>query len=221
MSATRGRGKTGARKPRAPALARPDRTRRQLFGAIALVLILGGAGAGIALWRKPRAAAPPAAETARDPAAGTSTIEAAGSAARLYRENRAYESLPFYRRVAPEMAPGRLDFRLEFATALQNASLQARIKSEERVRLMLECMVELALTERAMQRPRDRARVIVARAFFLRVWGFPADAAAELRRALATDPSYPDLAATARLFERRVREPTLSLDALDGPGLSF
>ena len=30
-----------------------------------------------------------------------------------------------------------------------------------------------------------------------------------------TDPSYPDIAATLRAMERRMREPTLPLDALD------
>jgi hypothetical protein len=185
---------------------------------IAAVLLLGGAGAGITLWRRTRPAATPVAPPAT---AGMSTIDAAGTAARLYREGRAYESLPYYRRVAPEMAPDRLDFRLEFATALEHASLQARVQSKERVQLMLESLDELARAERAVQVPRARARVIVVRAFFLRVWGFPADAVAELRRALATDPSYPDLSATVRLMERRVREPTLPADALEDPRLSY
>ena len=150
-----------------------------------------------------------------------SLIEAATEAARLNGQGRAYESLPYYRRVAPEIPPGRLDFGLEFATALQLASLQAPVQSEVRVRLMFECLDVLARTERAAGRPRDRARVIVARGFFLRVWGFPMDAVAELHRALATDPSYPDLVSTARLMERRLRDPTLPLDERAGPGLSY
>jgi hypothetical protein len=221
MREKRRSGRRSAPRTRGPEPAPPAQKQRAFLGVIAAVLLLGGAGAGVTLWRRTRPAvapvAPPA--TARDPAAGMSTIEAATMAARLYREDRAYESLPYYRRVAPEMAPGRLDFRLEFATALEHASLQARIRSEERVGLMLESLDELARVERAVQGPRARARVIVARAFFLRVWGFPADAVAELRRAIATDPSYPDLSATVRLMERRVREPTLPVDALEGPGL--
>jgi len=220
MHEKRRSARRSAPRTRGPKPARPARKPRAFLLVIAAVLLLGGASAGIALWRRARpAVAPPAA--ARDPAAGMSAIEAATMAARLYREDRAYESLPYYRRVAPEMAPGRLDFRLEFATALEHASLQSRIQSEERVRLMLECLEELARVERAVQGPRARARVIVARAFFLRVWGFPADAVAELRRALAVDPSYPDLSATVRLMERRVREPTLPVDALEGPGLGY
>jgi hypothetical protein len=189
---------------------------------IAGLLLLGGTCAIVSQWRSMHpAAAPPAPPAPADRLAGMSVVEAAGNAARLYRESRAYESLPYYRRVSPEIAPGRLDFRLEFATALEHASLQARVQSAERVRLMLECLDQLARAERAVERPRDRARVIVARAFFLRVWGFPADAVAELKRALATDPSYPDLSATVRLMERRAREPTLPVDALEGPGLSY
>jgi hypothetical protein len=194
---------------------------KRVFPAvIALVLMLGGTRALISLRHRPRAAAPPA-PAARDPAAGMSTIEAAGNAARLYRANRAYQSLPYYRRVAPEMPPGQLDFGLEFATALQTASLGARVRSEERVRLMRECLEELGRVEGAVRQPRERARAMVARAFFLRVWGFPVDAAAELERALAIDPSYPGLAATARLMEKSVREPTLPLDALEGPTLTY
>lgn len=219
MRGKSGRQRRGGSHARGAQPVRAGWMPRVLSGVIAGVILLGGAYAGISLWRRTRPHAAPVA--ARDPAAGMSTIDAARVAARLYREGRAYESLPYYRRVAPEMAPGRLDFRIEFATALQNASLQARIRSEERVRLMLESLDELARVERAVRAPRARARVMVARAFFLRVWGFPADAVAELRRALATDPSYPDLSATVRLMERRVREPTLSVDALEGPGLSY
>jgi hypothetical protein len=72
--------------------------------------------------------------------------------------SRAYESLPFYRRVAPEMPPGRLDFGIEFATALETAALQGPIQSEERVRLMMECLDRLARVEVACAPPRDRAR---------------------------------------------------------------
>jgi hypothetical protein len=203
----------------APPHKRASGKQRVFLAVIAAVLVLGGTRAFIA-WRSARpGAAPPA--RAADPAAGMSVVEAAGNAARLYRADRAYESLPYYRRVSPEIAPGRLDFRLEFATALEHASLQAAVESEERVHLMLECMDQLARTESAVERPRDRARVIVARAFFLRVWGFPMDAVAELHRALETDPTYPDLATTVRLMERRVREPLLPFEALEGPGLGY
>ena len=219
MRGKRRSGRKGAPGARGPEPARPAPKRRALLVAIAAVLLLGGACAGITLWRRTHTPVPLPAT--RDPAAGMNTFDAARIAARLYREGRAYESLPYYRRVAPEIPAGRLDFRLEFATALQHASLQARIQSEERVRLMLECLDELARVERAVQSPRARARVIVARGFFLRVWGFPADAVDELRRALATDPSYPELPTTVRLMERRVREPTLPADALEDPGLSF
>jgi hypothetical protein len=219
MRERRRSGRKSTPSARGPELARPARKQRAFLVVIAAVLLLGGASAGITLWRRTRPPAAPAA--ARDPAAGMSTTEAGAMAARLYREGRAYESLPYYRRVATEMPPGRLDFHLEFATALEHASLQARIQGEERVRLMLESLDELARTERAAQRPRDRARVVLARAFFLRVWGFPADAVDELRRALAIDPSYPDLPTTVRLMERRLREPTLPADALEDPGLSY
>lgn len=216
-----GRRRRSASRSRGPEPARPRSGRRALLAVVAGVVVLGGAYAGITLWRRTQAVSRPASPAPRDPAAGMSTIEATGEAARLYRENRAYESLPYYRRVSPEIAPGRLDFRLEFATALQNASLQARIRTEERVRLMFESLDELARAERAVRRPRDRARIIVTRAFFLRVWGFPSDAVAELHRALATDPSYPDLSATVRLMERWVREPTLPVHALKGTWLSY
>jgi len=211
------RGRARRNEPRRQAQRRTG-WKRVFPAVIVLVLLLAGGRALMSLRHGPRAVAPPA---ARDPAAGMSTIEAAGNAARLYRANRAYESLPYYRRVAPEMPPGRLDFGLEFATALQTASLGARIQSEERVRLMRECLEELGRVEGAARQPRERARSIVARAFFLRVWGFPVDAAAELQRALATDPSYPGLAATARLMEKSVREPTLPLNALEGPSLTY
>lgn len=216
--AKRRRGASGSRDRGS---ARGSLRQRALLGAIAVVLLLGGARAVLILMRSPRPAAIPPAGPAADRAAGMSLAEAATEAARLFRADRAYESLPFYRRVAPEIPPARLDFGLEFATALQLASHQASIRSEARVRLMLECLDELARTERAARRPRDRARVIVARAFFLRVWGFPMDAVAELHRAVATDPSYPDLSATARLMERTLRDPTLPLDTHAGPGLSY
>lgn len=205
-----------------PRRARPDGNRRARLVVLASLLALASAYAGIQLWRRttqPRA--PAAANAPADPATLMSPLEAAGVAARLYREGRASESLPYYRRVAPQIAPGRLDFRLEFATALQRASLQSDIGSRERVRLMFESLEELELTERAVTRPRDRARVMLARAFFLGVWGFSADAAAELRRASATDPSYPDLPALTRLMERSLREPTLPVEALKGPGLRY
>jgi hypothetical protein len=63
---------------------------------------------------------------------------------------------------------------------------------------------------RAAARPRE---VIVARAFFLRVWGFRWTPCTELRARARTDPSYPTSAATLRLMERR-SEPRLPLDAL-------
>jgi hypothetical protein len=206
-------GTTSPRLGGAPP-ARPSAWRRAVPAIIALVLVLGGARALFSLLRHP-APAPPPAPAALDPAAGMTTAEAAQNAARLYRESLPYQSLPFYRRVAPEMPPGRLDFGIEFATALESAALQAPIQSEERVRLMMECLDRLGRTEVAMRTPRDRAEVIVTRAFFLRVWGFPLDAVTELRRARETDPSYPDIAATLRAMERRVHEPTLPLDALD------
>lgn len=219
------RGKAGRRRrsearARAPQPRAPGRIRRVLPGVIAGAIAIVVAYAAVARWRRTE---PVAATTPRaaDPVAGMSATEAARMAARLFRENRAYESLPYFRRVAPELPPGRLDFRLEFATALGNASLQARLRTDARVGLMLESLDELARTERAVEWPRERARVIVARAFLLRVWGFPADASAELRRALATDPTYPDLDAIARLMERRLREPTLPLEALEGPGLKY
>jgi hypothetical protein len=215
--------KRGARARRAPAAPPAGKSTKQrlLLGTIAAVLLLGGSRAVIMLRHARPAAEAPVRIASADRAAAMSVMDAGREAARLYRANRSYESLPYYRRVAPEMAPGRLDFRLEFATALQTASLQAPGQSEERVRLMLESLDQLGLTERAMQRPGDRARVIVARAFFLRVWGFPADALAELRRALATDPTYPELAATVRRFEREVQEPTLPLDERGGPSLTY
>ena len=206
-------GPTSPRSGGAPP-APPSAWRRALPAIIALVLLLGGARALFSLLRHPAPALPPA-PAALDPAARMTTAEAAKNAARLYRERRPYQSLPFYRRVAPEMPPGRLDFGIEFATALESASLQAPIQSEERMRLMMECLDRLGRTEVAMRTPRDRAEVIVTRAFFLRVWGFPLDAVTELRRARETDPSYPEIAATLRAMERRMREPTLPLDALD------
>jgi hypothetical protein len=205
-------------RSRGPEPAPPALRPRAFLGVIAAVLLLGGVSAGVTLWRKARPAAAPA---TRDPAAGMSTSEAGATAARLFRAGRAWESLPYYRRVAPEMASGQVDFRLEFATALEHASLQASVRSEERVRLMFDALEQLARVERAVQVPHDRARVILARAFFLRVWGFPADAMDELRHALAIDPSYPGLAVTVGLMERRLREPTLPADALKDPGLSF
>jgi len=191
------------------------------LGAMAALLLLGGARALLTWWRSMRPAAVLHAPSVADRVAGMSVIEAGTEAARLNRLGRAYESLPYYRRVAPEIAPERLDFGLEFANALQLASLQAPVRSEVKVRLMFECLDELARTERAARGPRDRARVIVARAFFLRVWGFPTDAVAELHRAQATDPSYPDLAGTARLMEQRLRNPTLPLDERSGPGSRY
>jgi hypothetical protein len=210
-----------AERPRDAGSARGRPKQRALLAAIAVLLLLGGARAVLTLWRNGRTAAPRPAPAVADRAAGMSMIEAATEAARLNGAGRAYESLPYYRRVAPEIPPARLDFGLEFATALQLASLQASARSEVRVRLMRECLDELARTERAVRRPRDRARVIVARAFFLRIWGFPTDAVAELHRALETDPSYPDLVATTHLMEQRLRDPTLPLDERTLPGLSY
>jgi hypothetical protein len=219
MGEKRRGGSRSSARSRGPERAPPARNQRALLGVIAAVLLLGGVSAGVTLRQKLRPAAAPIA--ARDPAAGMSTSEAGATAARLFRAGRAWESLPYYRRVATGMASGHVDFRLEFATALEHASLQGPVRSEERVRLMFDAFEQLALVERTVQSPHDRARVILARAFFLRVWGFPADAMGELRRALAIDPSYPGLAVTVGLMERRLREPTLPSDALKDPGLSF
>lgn len=196
-----------------PTLA--PRRRRWLPALLGGAVLLAALLFGIARWRS---GLPPDSRLARasaDPAAGMSVADAAAMAARLYRENRAAESLPYYRRVSPEMAPGRLDFRLEFASALQNASLQARASSRDRVQMLLEGLDQLAIAERNGTRPRERARVIVARAFFLKIWGFPMDALAELHRAIATDPSYPELPATAQMMESWLRDPTLSLEAIE------
>jgi hypothetical protein len=211
------RGSVGKkeRRPNGVAPRRASGWRRAFPALIAVVLVLGGAVAVLLLRRRPPPAAPPPAPVARDPAAGMSAIEAGRNAARLYREGRAYESLPFYRRVAREMPADRLDFHIEFADALEHASLQARLQSRERVRLMMECIDQLGRIEGAVRAPHDRSQVIVSRAFFLRVWGFPMDAVTELRRARETDPSNATVAAMLRLMERRVREPTLPLDALE------
>ena len=209
----RGARGTADRSARGEAPARSPWWRPVSRVVIALALVLGGARALFSLLRRPPPA-PPRAQAAPDPAAGMSALEAAQNAARLYRDRRAYESLPFYRRVAPEMPAGQLDFGTEFATALESASLEAPVQSEERVRLMMECLDRLGRTEAAVRTPRDRAEVIVTRAFFLRVWGFPLDAIAELQRAREADPSYPEIAATLRAMERRMRDPTLPLDAL-------
>jgi len=165
------------------------------------------------------------AATLGDSAAAMSVGEAARMAALLFRSRRAYESLPFYRRVAPQIPPTVWEFHLEFATALQTASLETRgggprasaptRASDERVALMLESLSELARAEQAAPLPRDRARVMVSRAFFLRVWGFPLDALAELHRALAIDPSYPDLGPIAELMARWLRDPTISTQAME------
>ena len=204
MGAKRGPRERPARAPRA-------RRWILLSGALALAAALFG----ITRWQGPHAPPSRGAPAHSGPAAGLSLAEAAAEAARLSRADRAYESLPYYRRVSPEIPPGRVDFRLEFATALQNASLQAHIQSADRVGLMLESLDQLGRAERAAADPGVRARVMVARAFSLRVWGFAADALAELHRALATDPSHPELAETAHLMELRLRDPTLSLEALE------
>jgi hypothetical protein len=199
------------------ALARARLVRAMAPLALALALLPIGARAGRTGARRPAARSAPAARG--DSAAAMSLQEAALMAVQLLREHRAYASLPYYRRVALEMRPSSWEFHLEFASALQSAALDTRSgvarasalarASDERVELTLDALAELARAELAAPEPRARAQVIVVRAFFLRIWGFPLDALAELRRALKVDPSYPDLVSTTKLMARWLREPTI------------
>jgi hypothetical protein len=103
-------------------------------------------------------------------------------------------SLPYFRSVVSQTPTDFLAHQND-STALSNAAQESRYhvgrlesatrSSVERVALMKTSLNESDLAESLARTPQDLARVISGRAKSLRTWGFPGEALAEFRRALA------------------------------------
>jgi hypothetical protein len=78
--------------------------------------------------------------------------------------------------------------------------------SWERVAMVREAFDQLALAERRIAQPRDRAYIARTRARVYAMWGFGWDAAGEFRAAAAADSSDGSLAVEARRYEGTLRE---------------
>jgi hypothetical protein len=144
--------------------------------------------------------------------------EAYAAAARRVGRGDWLASLAYYRRIGVLLARARAgdpwEYHLEYAVALQGASLSPRARSAvERTGMMFEALAELDRAESAARLPHDRALVIATRGKQLRVWGLPWETLLAFRRAQASDPSWAECAESADLYTGVLHHPTRP----DGP----
>ncbi len=117
-------------------------------------------------------------------------------------------SLPYYRRIGALLASDAWEYHLEYAIALQGASVQIQARSSwERQRLMHEALDQIDRAEPLAHGARDRATIIATRAKQLRIWGLPWETLLEFRRAQAADPSWRECAESADLYAGILRRP--------------
>ncbi len=191
-----------------------------MMAAIALVALT----AVVLLVRRPfaprRAAS---AASALSPAARLDAQGAYLEGARLYEAKRNLEALPYFRRVGALLPQPTRQYHLLMTDVLEHAALQPRWdapqsatrSSVERVAMLHEALAHLDVAERLSRTPREIAEVRAWRANLLRVWGFPWEALASLRAAVAADSSWTVVAGSADLFTFRVHHPDRSIPGID------
>lgn len=178
----------------------------------ALAALLGFA-AGAALWWTTRPTTPPAAPPAPDPAAGFDLVAANAEAARLVQENRALESLPYFRRQIALHSPPVWALHKDYASALDNAAAEsgeagsATRSSVERMTLLRESLHQLDVAAGLTTRPAERAALLEDRAHTLSFWGMPWDALDVLERAAALPGAAPGIARGARVLRAALEHP--------------
>jgi len=154
---------------------------------------------------------------APDPTAGLDLATVNARSIALVQERRFVASLPYFRRELELVRPDVWALHLDYAAALEGASLEgasrrgnavpATRSTSERVALMRESLAQLDLASRLAPGARERARVAEARAHHLRVWGLVWDAAADYRQAVALDPKWGVVAERARAHLAELRDP--------------
>ena len=199
MKRSRGRASSRPERP-----AGPSRRRRPRAGVkpwVGIAVVLGTAIAGVVLRdgyrREPASVAPP------HPAERLSGEEAHEQAVALGNAGRHQQSLPYFRRVVAEMQDEWLAHE-NYSSALYNGAQESRVhlglegpatrSSLERIAMALESLHENDAAESLAQSPGDRATVIYQRGQSFQTWGFPVEALAEYRRAMALAPDDANLA---------------------------
>ena len=195
-----------ARQSRQLRVARARRWRgaAALVAALAAVALGGYAAARFALRSNAKRAAPPA-----DSLAAMDPIQALNRGVALGRQQRHFESLPYFRRAAAGSAGWLAHWN--FAAALNNAAIEVGSRNGlavpasraaiERIDLTRRALAEIALAEREAPDRRTVAMLELVRGQTMELWGFPVDALDLYRRAARIDSS----SATARRREADCR----------------
>ena len=140
---------------------------------------------------------------------GAAALVAALAAVALGRQQRHFESLPYFRRAAAGSAGWLAHWN--FAAALNNAAIEVGSRNGlavpasraaiERIDLTRRALAEIALAEREAPDRRTVAMLELVRGQTMELWGFPLDALDLYRRAARIDSS----SATARRREADCR----------------
>lgn len=214
--ATRSRPADGPGTRRA---ARRRRTHRAWPLALPLALVVVVAAVAAVLWWlvRPQPSSRPPTTLGADPAAGMDPHAARDRAKELMRAHLPTASLPYFRRALAGLPAVPPAFRLDYSSALVNASTESRThlglpgpaarSSWDRVALARESLRQIEIVE-GQSLPPQRARVMVlGRGQRLQTWGLPWDALAAYGAAMALDPAWPDLRRHAAAYARRLRFP--------------
>ena len=189
---------------------------------LAGILILGALAAWAVRGRLfPSPPATPAVAPAPKP--GLTLQQESTEATRLVNAGHSMESLPYYRHLIAAL-PGDGRLRFNFVTAITNAALESRIRphsaapwarsSIERVEMMREGLAQLEDLERRSAGAHEKAIVRELRGRLYKNWGFPWDAATELRAAQKLDPAWRQVAANADFYIWLIHHPEANLDSI-------
>lgn len=177
---------------------------RWIIATVVLLVAIGGTWLGLRPRGRGRAEE---AHAIADPAAAVSPYVAYQRALELSRAGGFEASLPFFERALQGTPPEPWLIHYNYAGALYSVGLEERgpaghsrpalRSSIERVALMRRALAELDVAERQAPTAHDRATVIHDRSVRLRIWGFPWDSFAEMRRAQWTEPGQKSHGAAA------------------------
>lgn len=198
-----------AQKSRAPAARNgPPRARTARVTAALALAVLVAAVAGFAILRRlPWAGGSPA---PADPLASLEPRLALETGLRLGGQGQGARSVPYFRRAVAGL-PGFWEARYDLSSALANAAVESHRRlgrldpvlrsSVERIGAIVESEHELAIAIDMVNRPHNRAVLLLSRAQTYLAWGMPVDALALLREAQRADPAWPEPAAMALRIE--------------------
>lgn len=183
--------------------------------AIAAIAVISLAGVAL-LWTlssRHEALPPP------NPVKALPPPDAYREALRLAHENRAAESLSYYRRALEGLAAESWEVEFNYGIALAaNASRYtprmgeprpAARSSVVRVGLVREAMHQLDRAARIAPDAKTRAQVLGRLANTLAVWGLPWETLDLMRRAQYADTTDPEAATRAFLYMKMMRDPPL------------